>query len=91
MSKKDWETDGMRNGQPIYCPTNAYDDCPYCDKRGICHINDPIEECDDFMSFFESWEDWDAADEVDDDAPLSFVEAEIEWAREKYGYKDERG
>ena len=91
MSKKDWETDGTRNGQPIYCPTNAYADCPYCDKHGICHISNPVEECDDFMSFFESWEDWDAADEFDDDAPLSFVEAEIEWAREHYGYRDERG
>lgn len=91
MSKKDWETDGMHNGSPIYCPVNAYGDCPYCDEKGICHIQDPIEDCSDFGAFFESWEDWEEADTVDNDAPLSFAEEEIQWARERYGYKDERG
>ena len=86
MSKKDWETDGMHNGQPIYCPVNAYGDCPYCDKCNICHIQDPIEDCSDFDAFFESWEDWEEANTDDDDAPLSFAEEEIQWAREKYGY-----
>lgn len=60
MSKKNWETDGMRNGEPIYCPVNGYD-CPYCDSKLICHIADPIEDCDDFACFWESWEEYDGA------------------------------
>lgn len=55
---KEYQTDGLHNGQPIYCPVNAYGDCPYCDEKGVCRINDPIEECSDFGAFFESWEDW---------------------------------
>ena len=92
MSKKDWETNGMHNGSPIYCPVNAYGDCPYCDQCNICHIHDPIEDCDDFGSFFESWFDWECADEMaETDPDNSFAEQEIQWAREKYGYQDERG
>ena len=60
MSKKDWETDGKHNGESIFCPVNAYGDCPYCDQCNICHIANPIEECDDFGSFFESWDEWEA-------------------------------
>lgn len=51
------ESNGTRNGSPIYCPVNGWD-CPYF-KSGICYIADPITECDDFATFFESWEDWD--------------------------------
>ena len=61
MSKSDWETDGLRNGEPIYCPVNGWD-CPYCDKNLVCHIADPIEECDDFGAFWESWEEYDEAE-----------------------------
>lgn len=52
-------TDGKRNNQPIYCPVNCWNenDCPYA-KDGICHIDDPVKDCDDFMSFFPSWETW---------------------------------
>lgn len=57
MAKEDFETDGYRNGQPIYCTVNAWD-CPYFDSD-FCHIKDPIKNCDDFAAFFESWEDWD--------------------------------
>lgn len=39
MSKVDFETDGLRNGQPIYCPANGWD-CPYYGD-GVCHIADP--------------------------------------------------
>lgn len=49
---------GTYNGEPTYCTVNAIGDCPYCDKCGICHIDDPIEDCDDFSTFFEDWEDW---------------------------------
>ena len=51
------ESNGTRNGSPIYCPVNGWD-CPYF-KSGICYIADPITECDDFATVFESWEDWD--------------------------------
>lgn len=56
MAKQDFETDGLHKGEPIYCPANGWD-CPYYGS-GICHIKDPIEDCDDFLAFFESWEDW---------------------------------
>lgn len=48
---------GTYNGDPTYCTVNAYD-CPYCDKCGICHIDDPIADCDDFAAFFEDWDEW---------------------------------
>lgn len=52
------ETDGTHKGETVFCPVNALD-CPYC-ENGICHINDPIEECDDFGGCFESWEEWES-------------------------------
>lgn len=67
MSKKDWETDGTRNGTPVFCTVNAYGDCPYCDKVGMCHIADPIEECDDFAAFFDSWDDWEHCGDEDEE------------------------
>lgn len=63
MSKKDFETDGLRNGKPIYCPVNGWD-CPYYGD-GICHIADPLEECDDFGAFWDSWEEYDDCDNDD--------------------------
>lgn len=60
MSRKDWETDGMRNEEPIFCPVNDYD-CPYCDSELRCHIADPLEDCDGFGFFWESWEEYDEA------------------------------
>ena len=88
MSKKDWETDGYRNGDPVYCPVNAYGDCPYCDQCNMCHIADPMTDCDDWVNFFDSWFDWENADDVDPDAPNSFAEDEIHWAGDVYGYED---
>lgn len=34
----------------IYCPVDAWD-CPYY-KEGECGIEDPINECGDFVSFW---------------------------------------
>ena len=45
--------------QPLYCPVNAYG-CPYC-IQGICYIKDPMEDCDDWAFFWDSWEDWEIA------------------------------
>lgn len=58
MDKKYWETDGTRNGDPVYCPVNAYGDCPYCDQCNMCHIANPIEDCDDFGMFYLDWDEW---------------------------------
>lgn len=88
MSKIDWETNGYRNGDPIFCPVNAYGDCPYCDQCNLCHIADPVEECSDFGAFFESWDEWLNADDLDPDSPLNFSEDEIRWAGDVYGYED---
>ena len=70
---------GTYNGDCTYCPVNAYGDCPYCDQCGICHIDDPLEDCDDWGTFWESWDDWLSADDVDPDAPEDFAEDEIRW------------
>lgn len=71
-----FETDGTRDGMPIYCPVNAYGDCPYCDQCNVCHIADPIEDCSDFGCFWDSWEEYDACDEYnepnDDDLEIGF-------------------
>lgn len=65
---------GTYANQPTYCPVNCHGahDCPYSDKNGICHIDDPQAECDDWAAFFDSWEDWldldndDVPDDVDE-------------------------
>lgn len=91
MSKKDWETDGYRNGDPIYCPVNAYGDCPYCDQCNLCHIADPMTDCDDWVNFFDSWFDWANADDIDPDAPEGFADEEIGWATLEMGYNPYEG
>lgn len=60
MSKKEFvkESNGMRNGKPIYCTVNGWD-CDYY-KDGVCYIANPIEDCEDFAFFFDSWEEYDA-------------------------------
>jgi hypothetical protein len=52
------ETDGTREGYTVYCPSDAYGDCPYCDQEGVCHIKDPMEECSDFGEFYEDWDEY---------------------------------
>lgn len=39
---------GTYAGDKTYCPTQAYGDCLYCDQLNVCHIDNPIEACDDF-------------------------------------------
>lgn len=34
-----------------YCPVNGWD-CPYYHAGGKCAIENPVEECEDYMSFF---------------------------------------
>ena len=76
---------GTYNGDYTYCTVNAYGDCPYCDQCGVCHIDDPIEDCDDFAAFFEDWDEWLNCDDVNPDAP---EDDEIIWAGDVYGYED---
>lgn len=49
---------GTYNGETTYCPVNAYGDCPYCDQCCVCHIEDPMEDCDDWGMFYSSWFEW---------------------------------
>ena len=49
---------GTYNGETTYCPVNACGDCPYCDRNCVCHIDDPMVDCDDWACFYEDWEDW---------------------------------
>lgn len=53
------ESNGLHKGEPIYCPCNGWD-CPYY-ENGICYISDPMEYCDDWAYFWESWEEWENA------------------------------
>jgi hypothetical protein len=65
---------GTYANQLTYCPVNCHGqhDCPYSDSSGICHIDNPQAECDDWAAFFASWEDWldldkdDIPDDVDE-------------------------
>lgn len=56
------ETDGThynpitKKDEIIYCPTNEFT-CPYY-QDGVCYIKDPTEECDDFISYYPTWKDW---------------------------------
>lgn len=81
---------GTYNGDYTFCPVNACGNCPYCDKLGICHISDPMEDCDDWGAFWESWEDWLAADDVDPDAPTDFSREEMWWATQTFGFNTEK-
>lgn len=53
---------GTYKTQTTYCPVNAHGDCPYCDKHGICHIEDPFADCDDWCAAcgVEDWDEWEA-------------------------------
>lgn len=53
------ESDGKHNGEKVYCPVNGWD-CPYY-ENGVCYIRDAVKDCDDFASFFETWEEWEEA------------------------------
>ena len=46
----------MDKMKKVYCPVNGWD-CPYWQKDGSCTIENPIEDCDDFGTF------WDKDDE----------------------------
>jgi len=51
---------GTYNGKTTYCPDYEDGSCPYCDKEGICHIDDPFEDCDDWFSgvYAADWDEW---------------------------------
>ena len=71
---------GTYNGDYTYCTVNAYGDCPYCDQCGVCHIDDPMEDCDDFAAFFQG--DWDFWLNLDDDEP----EDALQWEDYDMGF-----
>lgn len=78
-------SEGTYNGDITFCPVNAYGACLYCDQCNICHIDNPQEDCDDWQIFWESWDEWLKADDIEDDQ-LDFSAEEIAWACEKYEY-----
>lgn len=78
-------TKGTYDGEYTYCPVNAYGDCPYCDKNLVCHVEDPLKDCDDWTMFWSSWDEWKQIDWVTED---TFAQDEIEWAKENYGYEE---
>lgn len=47
---------GVHNGETVYCPVNDWE-CPYW-KKGVCTIEDAVEDCADFGAHFPTWEDW---------------------------------
>lgn len=50
-------------GAKVYCPVNGWD-CPYWKKDGICTIENPIMECDDFLAFWDPDDEyWDSVSE----------------------------
>ena len=46
--------------EKIYCPVNAWD-CPYYTEGGVCTIENPLEECDDYAAMEECLNDDDPA------------------------------
>ena len=31
------------------CPLNDFE-CPYCDENGVCWLDDPMTDCDDYYA-----------------------------------------
>lgn len=46
----------MMRVQKITCPSGDFS-CPYCHKHGECGINHPVEDCDDFLAYYEREQD----------------------------------
>lgn len=42
----------------VYCPVNGWD-CLYYEE-GLCKIDNPLEECDDFATFWDEDDDYEA-------------------------------
>lgn len=57
--------EGTYRGDYTYCPVNAYGDCPYCDQCNVCHIDNPLRDCEGWKYFWDSWDDWYAANHID--------------------------
>ena len=45
--------------EPTYCPVNGWD-CPYY-RKGVCFIENPLEDCLDWQNMWDSWEEWEDA------------------------------
>lgn len=37
----------------VACPVCAINDCPYCDKEGMCHLRTRKTDCDDYATVAE--------------------------------------
>ena len=77
---------GMYNGYTTFCTVNGYGACSYCDQCNVCHMPNPFE-CSEWHMFFDNWFEWEALEDMNvDDGDMSEVEAELQWARNHYGY-----
>lgn len=74
---------GTYNGETTFCTVNAYGACPYCDQCGVCHIDDPQRDCEDWRFFWDSWDEWLQCDSVQED--------EEEDTYEDWGYNEDEG
>ena len=52
---------GTLDGQVTYCPVNGWD-CPYFGKDGICHVDNPFDDCTDWYDFWPDYEEWKEAE-----------------------------
>lgn len=50
------DNNGMHHDSIVYCPIMSYGNCPYCDQCNICHIDDPLYDCDDFSLYYNDWD-----------------------------------
>lgn len=78
MEKRDIKK-GTYNGITTYCTVNAYGDCPYCDQCNICHVDDPIADCDDFGMFFQyDWNFWMNCKQDDDETEDDYFDDDVD-------------
>lgn len=66
----------------IYCPVNGWD-CPYYDANGCCMMypdTDPIDECDDFATFWDKEDDYVAELEKNEEEELKRYQYELRHA-----------
>lgn len=49
----------------IYCPVNGWD-CPYY-RAGLCTIDDPWWDCDDFAVFWDEDDDYEVFDDEEEE------------------------
>lgn len=52
------ETDGTYKDFDVYCPTQQWGNCPYCDQCFICHREDPWYNCYECEYYYSDEDDY---------------------------------